>query len=135
MPIALEKLTRAEAVKLALLGFGLGLLPHALGLLLGFAAFVVTPVVGGLAAGACGFAAARMVRRTPWTGALMMCAVAGGTFAGLFCATIAVLAIINHEPWQIGGVLAASAALLLPVLAGSLVVCLGVLLGLRRRAA
>jgi len=60
MPIALEKLTRAEAVKLALLGFGLGLLPHALGLLLGFAAFVVTPVVGGLAAGACGFAAARM---------------------------------------------------------------------------
>jgi hypothetical protein len=59
---------------------------------------------------------------------------AAGTFAALFGTMIAALAIINHRPRQLFGAALAVVGSLLPSLMGSFAVCLGVLLGMWRRA-
>lgn len=129
--VRVNKLTTSQATKLGLLGLGLGLLPHALGLLLGFGAFVATPLLGTVVAFGCGVIVTRTAERTPWCGMLLLCLVAGCTFAGLLSGTMGILAVRNQAPQQLLGVLIAAAWSLVPIAAGSVVVSFGVLFGLR----
>ena len=86
------KLTFSEVLRLVLLGVALGAAPILLGVLLGFGAFVVTPVLIPFLGIGGGMFVAKIARRAIWTGICLSAAATAVTAAVPFV----ILAIANR---------------------------------------
>lgn len=93
--MAIGGMTRGETLKVAFLGVLLGALPHALGLLLGFAAFVVTPIAYSIACVGGGVLIARLMHRARGSAVSLCSLLAGATFTSFFYVTFGVLSVVN----------------------------------------
>ncbi len=82
------------------LGLLLGALPYGLGLVLGFAAFLATPVFGAAFAVLIGVLITRFSPDARWTAVALASLVTSATFTGLLLATFAILSVGNGTPFQ-----------------------------------
>jgi hypothetical protein len=89
------KLTSTQVMKVALVGIGLGAAPHGLGFLLGFAAFVITPILVPLLGVWGGTLIARIARNAPWTAVALASVVTAASYVGASFANLAALAALN----------------------------------------
>lgn len=93
-------MTRAETLRAVLLGALLGALPHVLGLMLGFAAFVVSPIAFAITCTVGGVLIARFMQSARWSAVLLSSLIAGATFVSLFYVTFGVLSVVNFTQFH-----------------------------------
>lgn len=92
--------TVLQVVTLVGAGVALGAMPHILGLALGLAAFLATPILGAAAAIAIGVLIRRIAPSSPRLGLILAAAATGGAFVGGLMLTLALLAIHNGGSGQ-----------------------------------
>ncbi|HEY9219436.1 MAG TPA: hypothetical protein VIO94_15425 [Phenylobacterium sp.] len=126
------RLRASEAWKIASAGIVLGVLPHLFGLLFGFAAFLLTPIVGALGAVGVGMLARRVAPAARLAALLVASSSTGATFVACFYATFAALAVRNGAWLQTMGVAQASIMFAAATLAAALPISLGIWLGWHR---
>jgi hypothetical protein len=93
--MAIGGMSRGQALKAAFLGVLLGALPHVLGLFLGFAAFVVTPIAFAITGVGGGVLIACLMQRARWSAVALSSLLAGATFTSLLYVTFGVLSVVN----------------------------------------
>jgi hypothetical protein len=87
------RVTTRQALQLSLIGVGLGAIPFGLGIVLGFAAFVVTPILVPLLAIGAGVILARIAPRSPWSATALSATATAATYAVPFL----ILAVVNRS--------------------------------------
>ena len=98
--MTIGRMTRAETRKSALLGVLLGALPHVLGLMFSFAAFVVTPIAFAVTCVVIGVLITRFMQSARWSAVVVCSLIAGATFVSLFYLTFGVLSVVNFAQFH-----------------------------------
>ncbi len=98
--VKFAKLTTGQTLGVIFLGLLLGALPVGLGLVLGFVAFLATPIFGAGFAVLIGLMITRFSPDARWTAVVLASLVTSATNTGLLLATSAILSVGNGTPFQ-----------------------------------